>query len=133
MKAASITDYREAARRRLPPFLFEYIDGGSYAEVTLNRNTADLQALALRQLVLRDVSAIDLSASLFGTAYKMPVVLAPIGLGGMNRRRGEVQAARAAQKAGVPFCLSTVSVCPIAEVAAGVPGEIWFQLYTRLP
>jgi L-lactate dehydrogenase (cytochrome) len=129
MIAASITDYREVARRRLPPFLFEYIDGGSYAEQTLHRNVADLQALALRQLVLRDVSAIDLSAQLFGTTYKMPVVLAPIGLGGMNRRRGEVQAARAAQKAGIPFCLSTVSVCPIAEVTAEAPGEIWFQLY----
>ena len=129
MIAASITDYREVARRRLPPFLFEYVDGGSYAEQTLHRNVADLQALALRQLVLRDVSAIDLSAQLFGSTYKMPVVLAPIGLGGMNRRRGEVQAARAAQSAGIPFCLSTVSVCPIAEVTAGAQGEIWFQLY----
>jgi L-lactate dehydrogenase (cytochrome) len=129
MRAVSISDYREVARRRLPPFLFEYVDGGSYAELTLHRNTADLQALALRQRVLRDVSAIDLSASLFGTRYNMPVVLAPIGLGGMNRRRGEVQAARAAHKAGLAFCLSTVGVCPIAEVAAGSPGEIWFQLY----
>jgi L-lactate dehydrogenase (cytochrome) len=129
MIAASISDYREAARRRLPPFLFEYIDGGSYAEQTLHRNVADLQELSLRQLVLRDVSAIDLSAELFGTRYKMPVVLAPIGLGGMNRRRGEVQAARAAGAAGVPFCLSTVGVCPIAEVAAGANSEIWFQLY----
>jgi L-lactate dehydrogenase (cytochrome) len=129
MIAASISDYREVARRRLPPFLFEYIDGGSYAEQTLHRNVADLQELSLRQLVLRDVSAIDLSAELFGTRYKMPVVLAPIGLGGMNRRRGEVQAARAAGAAGVPFCLSTVGVCPIAEVAAGANSEIWFQLY----
>ena len=129
MIAASITDYRELARRRLPPFLFEYIDGGSYAELTLHRNTADLQALALRQRVLRDVSAIDLSATMFGTSYKMPVALAPIGLAGMNARRGEVQGARAAQAAGIPFCLSTVGVCSLAEVKAGAPGEIWFQLY----
>ncbi len=129
MIAASISDYRELARRRLPPFLFEYIDGGSYAEQTLHRNTADLAATALRQRVLRDVSAIDLSADLFGSHYAMPVALAPVGLGGLFARRGEVQAARAAQAAGIPFCLSTVGVCPIAEVKAGAPGEIWFQLY----
>jgi L-lactate dehydrogenase (cytochrome) len=129
MTAASVSDYRELARRRLPPFLFEYIDGGSYAELTLRRNTADLEATALRQRVMRDVSSVDLSAELFGTRYAMPVALAPIGLAGMNARRGEVQAARAAQQAGLPFCLSTVSICPIAEVKAGAPGEIWFQLY----
>jgi len=129
MIAASFSDFRELARRRLPPFLFEYIDGGSYAELTLRRNTTDLEATALRQRVMRDVSSIDLSAELFGTRYAMPVALAPIGLAGMNARRGEVQAARAAQQAGLPFCLSTVSICPIAEVKAGAPGEIWFQLY----
>jgi len=129
MIAASITDYRELARRRLPPFLFEYIDGGSYAEQTLHRNTADLASIALRQRVLRDVSSIDLSADLFGTRYAMPVVLAPIGLAGMFARRGEVQAARAAQAANIPFCLSTVGVCPLAEIKTGAPGEIWFQLY----
>jgi len=128
MIAASISDYRELARRRLPPFLFEYIDGGSYAELTLRRNIEDLQAVALRQRVLRDVSAIDLSADLFGTRCAMPVALAPVGLAGMNARRGEVQAARAASAAGVPFCLSTVSVCPIAEVRPAAK-NFWFQLY----
>ena len=129
MKAASAIDYRELARRRLPPFLFEYIDGGSYAEVTLRRNVADLEAIALRQRVLNDVSHIDLSTTLFGAAQAMPVALAPIGLAGMNARRGEVQAARAAEAAGVPFCLSTVSACPLDEVAAGVTKPFWFQLY----
>ena len=129
MKAASASDYRELARRRLPPFLFEYIDGGSYAEVTLRRNVADLEAIALRQRVLNDVSHIDLSTTLFGAAQAMPVALAPIGLAGMNARRGEVQAARAAEAAGVPFCLSTVSACPLDEVAAGVTKPFWFQLY----
>jgi L-lactate dehydrogenase (cytochrome) len=129
MKAAAVTDYRELARRRLPRFLFEYIDGGSYAEVTLKRNLDDLAAIALRQRVLRDVSQIDLSTELFGQKLAMPVALAPIGLAGLNARRGEVQAARAAQKAGVPFCLSTVSACPLAEVAAGAPQPFWFQLY----
>ena len=127
--AAAALDYRELARRRLPHFLFEYIDGGSYAEVTLRRNIADLERIALRQRVLHDVSAIDLRTSLFGQSLAMPVALAPIGLAGMNARRGEVQAARAATAAGVPFCLSTVSVCPLDEVAAGTATPFWFQLY----
>ena len=99
MKAASITDYRELARRRLPRFLFEYIDGGSYAEATLRRNVEDFEGLALRQRVLRDVSEISLSTELFGQALSMPVMLAPVGMAGMYARRGEVQAARAASSA----------------------------------
>jgi len=128
-RAASALDYRELARRRLPPFLFEYIDGGSYAEVTLRRNVADLEAVALRQRVLTDVSTLDLSTTLFGHRLAMPVALAPIGLAGMNARRGEVQAARAAEAAGIPFCLSTVSACPLSEVARHVADPFWFQLY----
>lgn len=129
MKAASITDYRELARRRLPRFLFEYIDGGSYAETTLGRNTSDLRDVALRQRVLRDVSDIDLSTTLFGQKQSLPVALGPVGLAGMNARRGEVQAARAAAAFGVPFTLSTVGACSIGEVAAGSPTPFWFQLY----
>ncbi|VXC86151.1 FMN-dependent L-lactate dehydrogenase LldD [Sphingomonas sp. 8AM] len=128
-KAASALDYRELARRRLPRFLFEYIDGGSYAEATLRRNVDDLADIALRQRVLTDVSTLDLSTELFGRRQALPVALAPIGLAGMNARRGEVQAARAANKAGVPFCLSTVSACPIGEVAAQTDAPFWFQLY----
>lgn len=129
MKAASIGDYREAARRRLPHFLFEYFDGGSYAERTLHANIADLQDIALRQRVLNDVSTIDLSTTLFGQPVSMPVALGPIGLAGMAARRGEVQAARAAAAKGVPFTLSTVSACSLAEVAQGSPTPFWFQLY----
>ncbi len=128
-KAANATDYRALARRRLPRFLFDYIDGGSYAEVTLRRNVADLEAIALRQRILRDVSAIDLSTKLFGQEQRLPIALAPIGLAGMTARRGETQAARAAAAAGIPFCLSTVSACPIAEVAKASPKPFWFQLY----
>jgi L-lactate dehydrogenase (cytochrome) len=128
-RAASALDYRELARRRLPPFLFEYIDGGSYAEVTLRRNIADLEDVALRQRVLNDVSVIDTSTTLFGRRQSLPIALAPIGLAGMNARRGEVQAARAAEAAGLPFCLSTVSACPLAEVAAATHAPLWFQLY----
>lgn len=129
MKAASTLDYRELARRRLPHFLFEYIDGGSYAEVTLRRNVADLEAIALRQRVLTNVSQLDLSCELFGRRMNLPLALAPIGLAGMNARRGEVQAVRAADKVGIPFCLSTVSACPIPEVAAATQQPFWFQLY----
>lgn len=129
MKAASASDYREMARRRLPHFLFEYIDGGSYDEATLAANRADLKQVTLRQRVLRDVSKIDLSTTLFGQKMNMPVALAPIGLAGLTARRGEVQAARAAEAAGVPFTLSTVSACDLAEVVRGVKQPFWFQLY----
>ncbi|WP_294123791.1 FMN-dependent L-lactate dehydrogenase LldD [Sphingomonas sp.] len=127
--AASIGDFRALARARLPHFLFEYIDGGSYDEVTLRRNVEDLQAVTLRQRVMRDVSAIDLSTSLFGARYSLPVGLGPVGMSGMYARRGEVQAARAAKAAGVPFSLSTLSVCPVREIAAGLNAPFWLQLY----
>lgn len=129
MIAASALDYRELARRRLPHFLFEYMDGGSYAEVTLERNVADLKGVALRQRVLRDVSQIDLSTRLFGQDFALPVALAPIGLAGMNARRGECQAVRAANRAGIPFTLSTVSACNLEEVADAANAPFWFQLY----
>jgi L-lactate dehydrogenase (cytochrome) len=127
--AASLMDYRELARRRLPHFLFEYIDGGSYAETTLRRNVTDLENIALRQKVLCDVSDIELSTTLFGERLSMPLALGPVGLAGMNARRGEIQAARAAEQAGIPFTLSTVSACSIDEVAGAVTKPCWFQLY----
>ena len=129
MIIANIADFREAARRRLPRFLFEYIDGGSYAEVTLRKNVDELSDIALRQRVLRDVSQIDLSTELFGQKLALPVALAPIGLAGLNARRGECQAVRAADKAGVPFTLSTVSACTLDEVAGAASRPFWFQLY----
>jgi len=126
---ASISDYRELARRRLPRQLFDYIDGGSYEEVTLAANRADLLALRFRQRVMRDVSQTDCGATVLGEAIKLPLALAPIGLAGLMARRGEVQAARAAEKAGVPFCLSTVSLCSIEEVRQATTAPFWFQLY----
>jgi L-lactate dehydrogenase (cytochrome) len=127
-KAANVSDYRALAKARLPHFLFEYIDGGSYDEVTLKRNVEDLQSVALRQRVLRDVSTIDLSTELFGKSWSMPVGLGPVGLSGLYARRGEVQAAKAAAAANVPQVLSTVSACSLREVAAS--GHVpWFQLY----
>lgn len=129
MIISSATDYREAARRRLPPFLFQYIDGGSYAEQTMRRNVSDLADIALRQRILKNVSALNTGTELFGRKLNIPAALAPVGLTGMYARRGEVQAARAAARKGIPFTLSTVSVCPIEEVQARSPVPIWFQLY----
>lgn len=129
MKAASALDYRDLARRRLPRFLFDYIDGGSYDETTLEQNRAALRAVALRQRVCRDVSAIDLTTRLFGVEMRLPLALGPIGLAGLNARRGEVQALRAAEAAGIPFTLSTVSACALEEVVAAAQRPFWFQLY----
>jgi len=129
MIISASTDYRAAAQRRLPPFLFHYVDGGAYAEHTLRRNVEDLAGIALRQRVLRDMSELDLQTDLFGETLAMPVALAPVGLTGMFARRGEVQAARAAASRGIPFTLSTVSVCPIEEVAPAINRPMWFQLY----
>ncbi|SPL69482.1 FMN-dependent L-lactate dehydrogenase LldD [Acinetobacter stercoris] len=129
MIISSANDYREAARRRLPPFLFHYIDGGAYAEYTLKRNVEDLSKIALRQRVLNDMSELSLETRLFDETLSMPVALSPVGLTGMYARRGEVQAAVAADKKGIPFTLSTVSVCPIEEVTPAIQRPMWFQLY----
>jgi L-lactate dehydrogenase (cytochrome) len=126
---SSPEDFREAARRRLPPFLFDYVDGGAGAEVTLRQNSNDLLGTALRQKVLSGVSSPEPETRLFGITQALPMVLAPVGLTGMYARRGEVQAARAAAGKGIPFCLSTVSVCAIDEVVSGSKSPIWFQLY----
>ncbi|KQN25654.1 alpha-hydroxy-acid oxidizing enzyme [Sphingomonas sp. Leaf33] len=128
MIISSASDFREAARRRLPRFLFDYADGGAYAEATLRRNTDDLSDIALRQRVLRDVATIDLKTTLFGREMALPVALGPVGISGMYARRGELQAARAAKAAGIPTCLSTVSICSIEDVAK-VADPFWFQLY----
>ncbi|WP_339516278.1 FMN-dependent L-lactate dehydrogenase LldD [Pseudomonas sp. RL_15y_Pfl2_60] len=129
MIISASTDYRAAAQRKLPPFLFHYADGGAYAEHTLRRNVSDLADIALRQRVLRNMSELSLETTLFNETLSMPVAIAPVGLCGMFARRGEVQAARAADAKGIPFTLSTVSVCPIEEVAPAINRPMWFQLY----
>jgi len=128
-RAANVSDYRALARARLPHFLFEYLDGGSYDEVTLAANVGDLREVKLRQRVLRDVSKLDLSTDLFGQKWSLPVGLCPIGLAGMYARRGEVQASRAARAAGVPFTLSSLSVCSVREMARELQSPFWLQLY----
>ena len=129
MIISSANDYRAAAKRRLPPFLFHYIDGGAYDEYTLKRNTEDLSQIALRQRVLNDMSQLSLETQLFNETLSMPVALSPVGLTGMYARRGEVQAAMAADQKGIPFTMSTVSVCPIEEVVPKINRPMWFQLY----
>jgi L-lactate dehydrogenase (cytochrome) len=126
---ASVEDYRERARRRLPRQIFDYLDGGAFAEATLAANERDLAAVSFRQRVMVDVSARRLSTTVLGQALEMPVVLAPVGFGGLMARRAEAQAARAAAAAGVPFCESTLSVCDLEEVAAASGRAPWFQLY----
>ena len=126
---AAYPDFRREAEKNLPRFLFDYIDGGAGAEVTLRRNTADWEAVQLNQKVLVDASRMDTSVDLFGQKLSLPLVLAPVGMGGMTARRGEVQAKRAADKAGIPFCLSTVGICPMEEVSRVSPTPFWFQLY----
>ena len=129
MIISAASDYRAAAQRILPPFLFHYMDGGAYSEYTLRRNVEDLSEVALRQRILKNMSDLSLETTLFNEKLSMPVALAPVGLCGMYARRGEVQAAKAADAHGIPFTLSTVSVCPIEEVAPAIKRPMWFQLY----
>lgn len=126
---ATIGDYRELARRRLPRQLFDYIDGGAYEESTLSANVTDLESVTLRQRVMRDVSERGQAVRVLGQDLAMPVILGPVGLAGMFSPRAEVHAARAAGAAGVPFVESTVSICSLEEVAAATERPPWFQLY----
>jgi len=124
-----IEDLREAARRRVPRAFFDYADGGSYAEQTLNANRADLERIRLRQRILVDVSQRSTQTTILGEPVSLPLALAPIGALGMQHGDGEILACRAAQAAGIPFILSTMSICSIEQVAAAVEKPFWFQLY----
>ena len=122
-------DLRERARRRIPRAIFDYADGGAYAEQTLRRNAADLDALSFRQRVMVDVSTVSLATTLGGSAAAMPLAIAPTGLAGMFHRDGEIHGARAAAAFGIPFCLSTMSICSIEDVRAATGRPFWFQQY----
>src|ERR1700722_17852780 len=124
-----IEDLRQAARHRVPRQFFDYADGGSYAEQTLHANCADLERIKLRQRILVDVSQRSTQTTMLGKPVSLPLALAPIGALGMQHGDGEVLACRAAQAAGIPFPLSTMSICSIEQVAAAVDKPFWFQIY----
>jgi L-lactate dehydrogenase (cytochrome) len=126
---ATAGDYRELARKRLPRHLFDYLDGAAYDELTAADNQQAFQRLHLRQRVMRDVSQLNLSTRVLGQELALPLILAPLGLAGAMACRAEVQAARAAEQVGVPFCESTVSICSIEEVRTAISAPFWYQLY----
>ena len=127
--AHCIEDLRQLARRKVPKMFFDYAEAGSYAEETLRANRVDLERIKLRQRVLVDVSQRDLATTIVGEPVTMPLALAPIGLAGMQHGDGEILACRAAQAAGIPYTLSTMSICSIEDVAGAVGKPFWFQLY----
>ncbi len=125
----SIDDLRKLAQRRIPRAIFDYAAGGSYEELTLRRNCDDLDALAFRQRVMVDVSAVSLKTTLLGGEVSMPLAIAPTGLAGLFHADGEILGARAAAAFGIPFCLSTMSICSIEDVRAATGQPFWFQQY----
>jgi L-lactate dehydrogenase (cytochrome) len=124
-----IADLRERARRRIPRAIFDYAHGGSYDELTLRRNRSALDALEFRQRVMVDLSRLSVATSVLGDCWSMPVGIAPTGLAGLFHCNGEIHGARAAGAVGVPFTLSTMSICSIEDVAGAVDKPFWFQLY----
>ncbi len=124
-----IEDLRQLHMRRVPKAFFDYADRGSYAEETLRANSEDLRQIKFRQRILVDVSKRDLSTTILGEPAAMPLILAPVGLLGMQHGDGEIYACRAAQAAGIPFTQSTMSICSIEDIAAAVDKPFWFQLY----
>jgi L-lactate dehydrogenase (cytochrome) len=127
--ATCIEDLRQVARRKVPKAFFDYAEAGSYSEETLRANRVDLEGVKLRQRVLINVAERDTSTTIIGEKASVPLALAPIGMCGMQWGNGEILASRAAEAAGVPFCLSTMSICSIEDVAAAVKKPFWFQLY----
>ena len=125
----SIADLRELARKRVPRAIFEYADRGAYDELTLARNRRDLDALALRQRVMVDLSKLSLATTVLGEPWSMPLSIAPTGLTGLFHRNGEMEGARAAHAAGVQFCLGTMSICSIEDVRSVTKKPFWFQIY----
>jgi L-lactate dehydrogenase (cytochrome) len=126
---ACIDDLRKSAKRKVPRAFFDYVEAGSYSEGTLKRNRSDLEKIALRQRVLVDVSSRNLSTTVLGETLPLPLALSPVALSGLQRGDGEILACRAAQAAGLPYTLSTMSICSIEDVAGAVKKPFWFQLY----
>jgi L-lactate dehydrogenase (cytochrome) len=128
-KMTCIKDLRQAAKRKIPKMFYDYVDTGSWTESTYHANSTDFQAIKLRQRVLTDMTGRTLATTMIGQQVKMPVALAPTGLTGMLHADGEILAARAAEKFGVPYTLSTMSICSIEDIAENTSAPFWFQLY----
>ena len=124
-----VEDLRQVARRKVPRMFYDYVAAGSYSEETLRANRADMQNVKLRQRVLVDVTGRDTATTILGEKVPVPLALGPVALTGLQRGDGEILACRAAQAAGIPYCLSTMSICSIEDVAAAVDKPFWFQLY----
>lgn len=125
----SVADYRLMAQRRIPTQLFDFLEGGAFDEVTIKKNSKDFQKIELKRRVLKDVSSINMEKEILGQKIDFPLILAPVGFAGVYARRGEVQAAKAAAKANIPFSLSTVSICSMEEVIQNTGNPFWFQFY----
>src|ERR1700728_2982297 len=125
----NIEDLRELAKRRIPRAIFDYADGGSYDERTIRRNAADLDAMTFRQRVMVDVSKISLATTFLGSPVSMPLGIGPTGLAGLFHADGEILAAKAATACGIPYCMSTMSICSIEDVRAATQRPFWFQQY----
>ncbi len=125
----TIQEFKELAKRRVPKMFFDYADSGSWTETTYRENESDFQKIALRQRVAVNMEGRSLKTEMVGQAVSMPVALAPTGLTGMQIADGEIKAAKAAEKFGVPFTLSTMSICSIEDVARETSSPFWFQLY----
>lgn len=125
----SVSDYRQMAKKRIPRQLFEFLEGGAFDEITIGKNSTDFHQIQLKRRVLKDASAINMSTEILGQKLDFPLILAPVGFAGVYARRGEVQAAKAAAKAKIPFSLSTLSICSIKEVSQSSPLPFWFQFY----
>jgi L-lactate dehydrogenase (cytochrome) len=129
MSIVNIEDLRRRAKIKVPRIFFDYLDGGANSETTLRRNISDFDRWSLRERVLRGISRIDLKTTFFGETHELPIMLGPVGFAGMLSMRGEIAAARAADKAGIAQCLSTFSICSLEDVAAVKKGPLYYQLY----
>ncbi|OOY25550.1 alpha-hydroxy-acid oxidizing enzyme [Thioclava sediminum] len=126
----SIADLKRLHKRRTPKMFYDYAESGSYTEQTFRENTEDFAQIRLNQRIARDMTGRTTKSTMLGQEVAMPVALAPVGLTGMQRADGEIKAAKAAEKFGVPYTLSTMSICSIEDVAENVSEPFWFQIYT---
>ena len=128
-KILTVNDMKKIARRKVPRMFFDYCESGSWTESTKRVNESDFSRARFKQKILVDMTNRNVATEIIGEKASMPLVLAPTGFCGMQHANGEIEAAKAAEEAGVPFCLSTMSICSMEQVAKEVSSPFWFQLY----